>query len=157
MKSQTPLIRIGELAQRSGKTARALHLYEEKGLLSPAERSKGGFRLYNDNNIARIEYIDRLQRLGYRLADIQGLLTDWNESDSPRAAMDTLGQAYKARLTEVRKQIAELSTLEAELEESLAYIDGCGGCQNDATPVNACGCCGRSNETITLVHGIAGG
>ena len=41
------LLKVGELARRTGKTARAIHLYEELGLLTPAVRSKGGFRLYS--------------------------------------------------------------------------------------------------------------
>ncbi len=39
-------LKVGELAKRTGKTVRAVHLYEELGLLAPAVRSKGGFRLY---------------------------------------------------------------------------------------------------------------
>ena len=41
------LLKVGELAKRTGKTVRAIHLYEELGLLAPAVRSKGGFRLYS--------------------------------------------------------------------------------------------------------------
>ncbi len=41
------LLKVGELAKRTGKTVRAVHLYEELGLLDPAVRSKGGFRLYS--------------------------------------------------------------------------------------------------------------
>ena len=36
------LLKVGELARRTGKTVRAIHLYEELGLLTPAVRSKGG-------------------------------------------------------------------------------------------------------------------
>ena len=45
--STTHLIRIGDLARLTGKTVRAIHLYEELGLLKPATRSSGGFRLYD--------------------------------------------------------------------------------------------------------------
>ena len=41
-------LRVGELAKVTGKTVRALHLYEELGLLAPSERSKGGYRLYDE-------------------------------------------------------------------------------------------------------------
>ena len=44
-------LKIGELAKLSGKSVRALHLYEELGLLTPAERSKGGFRLYGTETV----------------------------------------------------------------------------------------------------------
>lgn len=141
----------------AGKTTRALHLYEEKGLLSPAERSKGGFRLYDEHNVARIDYIDRLQRLGYRLIEIQTLVSDWTGSETPRAAMDALGRAYRSRLTEVKEQLTDLSKLKAELEASIGFIAGCSTCEEEVEPTAACGCCVRPDETLTLIHGVAGG
>ena len=48
------LLKVGELAKKTGKTVRAVHLYEELGLLAPAVRSKGGFRLYHGKAVKRI-------------------------------------------------------------------------------------------------------
>ena len=48
------LLRIGDLAEKTGKTKRALRLYEEMGLLVPSERSTGGFRLYHEGNAERV-------------------------------------------------------------------------------------------------------
>ena len=56
---QLALLKVGELAKRTGKTVRAVHLYEELGLLAPAVRSKGGFRLYHDQAVTRIEWISQ--------------------------------------------------------------------------------------------------
>ena len=44
--SEAKLLRVGELARVVGKTVRAMHLYEEMGLVKPASRSAGGYRLY---------------------------------------------------------------------------------------------------------------
>ena len=68
------LLRIGQLAKLTDKTARALHLYEEMDLLCPVGRTPGGFRVYDESNVTRIRYIDRLQRLGYSLRDIRELV-----------------------------------------------------------------------------------
>ena len=46
-------LRVGDLARRTGKSVRAIHLYEELGLLEPATRSSGGFRLYHDAAVDR--------------------------------------------------------------------------------------------------------
>lgn len=54
---------IGEVAERTGLTQRTLRFYEERGLLNPAERMDGGFRLYSDQDIDRIELIKQLQGL----------------------------------------------------------------------------------------------
>ena len=50
------LMRVGELAKAVGKTVRAMHLYEELGLLEARARSEGGFRLYGPEAIDRIHW-----------------------------------------------------------------------------------------------------
>ncbi len=49
-----PRYQIGEVAERTGVTQRALRFYEEKGLLQPPERMEGGFRRYSDDDIAAL-------------------------------------------------------------------------------------------------------
>src|SRR5678815_3619763 len=82
------LLKVGELAKRTGKTVRAVHLYEELGLLQPAVRSKGGFRLYSARATRRIEWIQKLQDLGFSLTEIKAFLRDWEESETAPKAMD---------------------------------------------------------------------
>ncbi|MQC18976.1 MAG: MerR family transcriptional regulator [Chloroflexi bacterium] len=66
---------IGEIAERTGVTQRTLRFYEEKGLLNPPERMDGGFRLYSDDDVSRIEYIKSLQDLlGFSLAEIKEMV-----------------------------------------------------------------------------------
>ncbi len=66
---------IGEVAERTGVTQRTLRFYEEKELLRPPERMDGGFRLYSDEDVERIEYIRRLQQyLGFTLAEIKEMV-----------------------------------------------------------------------------------
>ena len=48
------LLKVGDIARRTGKTVRAIHLYEELGLHNPAVRSKGGFRLDRGDGVKRI-------------------------------------------------------------------------------------------------------
>ena len=60
-------MKIGELARKTGKTVRALHLYEEMGLLKPG-RSEGGFRLYGPDELARVYWIGKLQKMGFKEA-----------------------------------------------------------------------------------------
>lgn len=151
-------MRIGELARRTDKTVRALHHYEALELLEPAQRTKGGFRMYDDSNLERIAYIDRLQRLGFSLSEIRELVRDWSEGETPAAAMNQLKQAYRARLKEVRGRIAELHALERELADSLAFLEGCRTCGAVKEPTSACGGCDRTDEAadeaLTLITGL---
>ena len=53
--------KIGELARRTGLTVRTLHHYDEIGLLSPAERSDGGHRVYGEADVQRLYRIVSLR------------------------------------------------------------------------------------------------
>src|SRR5262245_60929171 len=78
-------LRVGDLAKQTGKTVRALHLYEELGLLVPAHRSKGGFRLYHADSVVRVRWIGKLQDMGFSLTEIRQVLTEWERSGSRSA------------------------------------------------------------------------
>ena len=75
-------LQIGEAASRAGMTQRTLRYYEELGLLSPASRMEGGFRLYSAEDMERIEYIKNLRDvLGFSLAEIR----DMTEAEDARS------------------------------------------------------------------------
>ena len=69
------MLKIGELAKRTGLTVRTLHHYDDIKLLSPSARSDAGYRLYNEADIARLHRILGLRRFGMGLSDIGTYLT----------------------------------------------------------------------------------
>jgi MerR family transcriptional regulator, thiopeptide resistance regulator len=68
------LLKVGELARRTGLTVRALHHYDSIGLLHPTGRSDSGYRLYSRDDVARLHGIQTLRRMGLSLADVAKLL-----------------------------------------------------------------------------------
>ncbi|WP_433695409.1 MerR family transcriptional regulator [Paraburkholderia phenoliruptrix] len=78
------LLKVGELARRSGLTVRTLHHYDAIGLLKPSARAGNGYRLYDRNDIARLHRIQALRRFGLALADIGAYLAD---PDTPLATI----------------------------------------------------------------------
>ncbi len=68
-------LRVGALAQRTGLSVRTLHYYDEIGLLTPAQRSAAGYRLYTPGDVARLQQIKSLRQLGFGLEAIQQCLT----------------------------------------------------------------------------------
>src|SRR5262245_31978340 len=135
-------LRVGELAKRTGKTVRALHLYEEMGLLQPIHRSKGGFRLYAPSAVQRVEWISKLQDAGFSLHQLQDLRGLVEDAGAAPLAMGQVREIFAERLRETRNQIARLGQLEKELVASLAYLDGCRTCE----PVHQTGECGSCNH-----------
>lgn len=123
------LLKIGELAKRTGLTVRALHHYDAIGLLSPSARSEAGYRLYNEADIARLHRILALRRFGLALADIGTTLTRPDLSLAAVVARQIgmlteqiqQARALRSRLSHLQSQLAEgqdpdladwLSTLE---------------------------------------------
>jgi MerR family transcriptional regulator, repressor of the yfmOP operon len=72
-----PLLRIHEVAGETGLTARAIRYYEELGLLAPAARSEGDYRLYDEEDLERLRFIRGLRDdAGFSLAEIGRLLEE---------------------------------------------------------------------------------
>src|SRR5919206_2272820 len=68
--------RVGELARRTGVSVRALHYYDEIGLLSPSRRTEAGHRLYCAEDVVRLQQIRSLRALGFGLEEIRECLND---------------------------------------------------------------------------------
>src|SRR5450759_1064971 len=78
---------IGEVAERTGLTQRTLRYYEEIGLLSPAPRLEGGFRLYSEADVHRLHRILDLKRLlGFSLLEIKDMVEAEEERRGRRHA-----------------------------------------------------------------------
>jgi MerR family transcriptional regulator, repressor of the yfmOP operon len=75
--SEPRLLRINEVAAEVGLTTRAIRYYEEIGLLEPAARSEGDYRLYDPSDLERLLFIRSLRDdAGFSLAQIGQLLED---------------------------------------------------------------------------------
>jgi MerR family transcriptional regulator, copper efflux regulator len=132
------LLRIGELARRCKKSVRALHLYEELGLLQPNSRSKGGFRLYLPAAAARVEWIGKLQEMGFSLPEIQQFLGSWGRLKTTPAAMHQIRQLFADRLRLTQETLTRLTSLKQEMEESLRYLEKCHTCQGMPGSCSSC-------------------
>jgi MerR family copper efflux transcriptional regulator len=155
--SKLALIKVGDLARRTGKSVRAIHFYEELGLLSPPVRSKGGFRMYSGDGVKRIEWIQKLQDMGFSLTEIKTFLRVWEESATAPEAMATVREIFTDKLRETQATIARLSRLADELSESLTYLEGCRTCSPSQGQSECCACEKRveGRQVPMLVDGIA--
>ncbi len=67
-------MQIGELAARTGMSLNTLRHYDEVGLVSPSRRSRGGFRLYSEDDLQLLLVIRRMKPLGYGVEEMRSLL-----------------------------------------------------------------------------------
>jgi DNA-binding transcriptional MerR regulator len=149
------LMQIGDLARETGKTVRAIHLYEELGLLAPAARSKGRFRLYARDALMRIRWIGKLQEMGFSLGDIQTIVREWEQFESAPGAMKRMREVYARKLEETREQKRRLEALEHELGASLDYLDTCDVCDPQRL-LSACTCCDLHDKEVEVPELVLG-
>jgi MerR family copper efflux transcriptional regulator len=149
------LLRVGELARACGKTVRAIHHYENVGLLKPHKRSKGRYRLYAQDAVARVRWINKLHDMGMTLAEVQQILSTWEKAPSAPGAMAEIRAVYHQKLQEVHEQIARLSALERELHASLRYLDTCEIC-DPAELIDTCSACTVHDERQPEPELVAG-
>src|SRR5262249_3585651 len=110
------MIRIGELARQTGLAASALRYYEELGLL-PAPMRKSGRRLYGDEALDRIAFIQFARACGFRLDEIAVLLA--KGSDKVSARWRKLGA----------RKLAELDAMIANAEGMKRYLATAMACE----------------------------
>lgn len=106
-------MKVGELARRTGVSVRTLHYYDEIGLLSPAEHTDAGHRLYGADEIVRLQQIRSLQQLGFSLDEIRALL---ERPDLPP------GRVIALHVARLREQIRLQQRLVERLEAIATHV-----------------------------------
>ena len=149
------LLQVGDLARLCGKTVRAIHLYEELGILRPHARSKGRYRLFSPDAAIRVRWIGKLQDLGLSLSTIQAVVREWETSPSAPGAMAKMREVYSQKLASTRHQIERLQALEAELADSLKYLETCDTC-DPVRLIPACNCCDLHEHNELAPELVAG-
>jgi DNA-binding transcriptional MerR regulator len=125
-----PCLQIGEVADRTGVTQRTLRFYEERGLLKAPTRMDGGFRLYSEDDVGRVEQIKRLQSLlGLTLADIKDMVEaeeiqeELNATYRPDLEVAERIQRVAKRIAVTQRQSDIISTKLAAMEEMKKEVD----------------------------------
>jgi DNA-binding transcriptional MerR regulator len=104
------LLKIQEVAADLGLTTRAIRYYEEIGLLEPAARSEGAYRLYDADDLERLRFIKGLRDdAGFSLAEVASMLED-------EAARTRNRERFRSSNDEVERR--------AILADAMVRVDG---------------------------------
>ena len=136
--SDTPLLRIQEVAADVGLTTRTIRYYEELGLLAPAARSEGSYRLFDADDIERLRFIKGLRDdAGFSLAEIGQLLEDeaararnrkrfraTKDPDERRGIVDDAMARIDRQVAILKDKIGRLETMVEEAEGRRAHLEG---------------------------------
>jgi MerR family transcriptional regulator, repressor of the yfmOP operon len=132
------LLRIQEVAEDTGLTPRAIRYYEEVGLLAPAARSEGAYRLYDGEDLERLRFIRGLRDdAGFSLAEIRQLLEDeaararnrdrFRSSHDDAERRQILNDAIERvdrQVDSLRHKIERLEAMINEAEDRRAHLAG---------------------------------
>ncbi|MFI6937813.1 MerR family transcriptional regulator [Streptomyces sp. NPDC050418] len=108
---------IGELAQASGATVRALYHYDEIGLLSASERTASGHRRYTEDDLRRLYRVRALRALGFSLEEVAEALA--GSSDD----LLTMRELLATQLAALKQQAMRIHRLEQQLGGLLRQLD----------------------------------
>lgn len=123
-------MQIGEVAERTGLSLRTIRYYGEVGLVTPSGRTSGGFRLYSEADIERLDLVKRMKSLDFSLEEMRTLL-DLLEHQQKTGSTPPGSNAYvvdqlemyremvEARCENLREQLAQAQTFAAHLQREL--------------------------------------
>lgn len=107
-----PRVTIGEAAERTGLTAKAIRLYEQHGLIAPTERTAAGYRMYGPRDLEILRFIRQAKTLGLRLDEI-GRILDLQRAGAQPCA--TVVRLLDERIGDIDRTMAELAALRQTL------------------------------------------
>ena len=112
---------ISQLARRSGVPATTLRYYEKRGVIPPPTRSDSGYRLYTEDALARIAFVQRAKALGVELDDLADLVRLWDGAECA-PVQDRLRSLVHEQRGATRERLEELTQLAADLDAVSASI-----------------------------------
>jgi DNA-binding transcriptional MerR regulator len=110
------VMQIGAIAKKIGLSIDAIRFYERNALLPRDPRTQGGFRQYGENDVETLAFIRRVQRLGFKLSEIRGLLRLRGNRVQPCAPVQ---RRLQEKLADVQRKLLDLHKLEHELRLAL--------------------------------------
>ena len=128
--------RIAEVAERTGFSTPTLRYYEGIGLLPPAERTRAGYRVYDDRAIERLTFIARAKQLGCTLEEITDLADAWGSNECA-PIKHRLRELVATKLADTEARIAELTAFAKELRATAKTLESA---PLDGPCDDTCGC-----------------
>lgn len=113
---------IGEIADRSGFSASALRYYEAIGLVAPAARTNGGYRVYDDHALTRLAFIARAKQLGCSLDEITVLVRIW-DGEQCGPVQRRFHELVTDKIADSQRRIAELTAFTAQLQTAAGQLN----------------------------------
>lgn len=117
------VLTIGQFAQKAQVHVETVRYYERRGLLPAPARRWSGYRQYSQDDVTRLQFIKRAQKLGFSLKEIAELLS---LRVDPHTTCDDVRQRATTKLTDIEAKIQTLETMRKALKKLIASCSGRG-------------------------------
>ena len=119
-----PSLRIGEVARRTGLPVKTIRYYCDEGLLQPKDRSAGGYRLFDEDNLAELAIIRALRAMDVSIPELARIL---EVRRSGVCNCSLLKGSIADKMASIDARISELAAMKDELARLLGSWQDCGG------------------------------
>ncbi|GKX51598.1 Cu(I)-responsive transcriptional regulator [Budvicia aquatica] len=133
---------ISQVAEKTGLTSKTIRFYEEKGLITPPNRSLNGYRTYNPRNIEELTLLRQARLVGFTLEECKELLALFHNSD--RRSSDVKARTLE-KVSDIDRHIHELTQMRERL---MALVALCPGDDGADCPImdSFTGCCQHAKK-----------
>jgi DNA-binding transcriptional MerR regulator len=131
---------IGDLARRAGTTMRTIRYYEQRGLIEPLGRTKGGFRLYAEEELRKLHLIRSLQGLDMPLAQVKAFFDKRQRGRTGAEIAPALRGVLQEHLQAMEQRILQYRAMQDSVRETMEILTTCAQCPHEPGP-NVCPPC----------------
>ncbi|GCE46352.1 DNA-binding transcriptional MerR regulator [Thermosporothrix hazakensis] len=116
-------MRIGDVTERAGVTARTVRYYESIGLLPPGEREGRGQHYYTEETLYRLRKIDQLKKLGLSLDEIRDVIDLYFTDPGGIQPKQKVLAILRQHLAEADRKIGALQQFRADLQATIERFE----------------------------------
>ena len=131
---------------------RTIRYYEQLGLIEPATRTRGGFRLYEEGALQRLRLIKVLQKIEMPLAQVKALFGYRQHGKTAADIAVAIRELLEGQLREVEHRIAQFRITQASLQETIEILRTCAGCPEEPRPDVCLRCPAITPRTSIPLH-----
>ena len=114
-------MQIGEAAQRAGLTVKTVRYYANIGIVTPLQDVNTGYRVYNEDDVAKLQFVGKARRFNFSVEECRELLGLYEDHNRPSREVKSLTMK---KISEIDARLAELKSLKDELSILATSCDG---------------------------------
>jgi DNA-binding transcriptional MerR regulator len=143
---------IGDLARRAGTTMRTIRYYEERGLIEPVGRTKGGFRLYEEEELRKLHLIRSLQVLDMPLAQVKAFFDERQRGRTGAEIAPALRSVLQEHLRVMEQRIAQYRAMQDSIRDTMEILTTCAQCPHEPGPSVCPSCPALVGRVMVPLH-----